>query len=124
MLQDHPRLRGNYGICLSSNLVGSGSPPLTRELRYMLIVQLGGFRITPAYAGTTPLFIAQNQNLQDHPRLRGNYSLCSDNFFPVRGSPPLTRELLNFIPSSFANLRITPAYAGTTQEKMGIQCSE
>ena len=48
--------------------------------------------ITPAYAGTTEANQAQQQQSEDHPRLRGNDVYLPRYVHLVRGSPPLTRE--------------------------------
>ena len=72
----------------------TGSPPLARG------ILLGGMertlllRITPACAGNTALMPARLRNLQDHPRLRGEYEVTAK--YPVTdvGSPPLARGIL------------------------------
>ena len=113
--QDHPRIRGNYLISGRKTTVFRGSPPHTRELRPSGSRTVGRTRITPAYAGTTGLRIWQGLHLQDHPRIRGNYSFHSSQLdFPI-GSPPHTRELLDLPVRVVRRMRITPAYAGTTR---------
>ena len=92
-ITDHPRLRGNYLGMKSSLRNSRGSPPLTRELREQLQPNLNRFRITPAYAGTTLKAKIMKILEQDHPRLRGNYLLKLIFKSPEVGSPPLTREL-------------------------------
>ena len=111
---DHPRLRGNYAEKSESRLGRIGSPPLTRELRAGWLWRINTFGITPAYAGTTTYFMLWNTPTQDHPRLRGNYTIrkCIHNL--RKGSPPLTRELRNHKAPTQQQTRITPAYAGTT----------
>ena len=78
---------------LSQPLSG-GSPPLTREPLRIYFIDSHYDRITPAYAGTTLLFLG--------------VFLCSI------GSPPLTREPLDVPSRQPRYYRITPAYAGTT----------
>ena len=52
--------------------------------------------------------------LKDHPRIRGEH-LISDNYLEaVIGSPPHTRGTPKCPFISFAEKRITPAYAGNT----------
>ena len=51
--KDHPRLRGNHRFLLIHSFPVIGSPPLTREPRPVLNLNVACFRITPAYAGTT-----------------------------------------------------------------------
>ena len=132
--RDHPRLRGYYyDMRYISGAVG-GSPPLTRVLphgksthldkrritpltRVLLSDHVGVHqkeRITPAYAGTTRRFSKNTSNQEDHPRLRGYYSLCYYAQRMYKGSPPLTRVLLSFIFVLSSVTGITPAYAGTT----------
>ena len=52
-LQDHPRLRGYYGLSYSFHLVLLGSPPLARVLRLNDKTWDECMRITPACAGIT-----------------------------------------------------------------------
>ena len=72
-----------------------GSPPLTRERRFLLIVSF--------------------RKDEDHPRLRGNDNSCCEGEFIARGSPPLTRERRHNIIIRSYDSGITPAYAGTTK---------
>ena len=112
--RDHPRLRGNYLPPALRRFLILGSPPLTRELRYLDLVLVLVSGITPAYAGTTAIQSGSGGYGQDHPRLRGNYAV--GHFFKreISGSPPLTRELLLILFLCCPGQRITPAYAGTT----------
>ena len=95
---DHPRLRGNYLFYSIHILPLMGSPPLTRELHRLAHLLEFGHGITPAYAGTTSGAVSILSADQDHPRLRGNYSLINFVNLCFRGSPPLTRELHLKIP--------------------------
>ena len=99
---------------LAESLVYLGSPPLTRELHVPGIDIEMGDRITPAYAGTTSLSIYFQHEIEDHPRLRGNYRVPIQIYKSGQGSPPLTRELLSPQLSIVDRDGITPAYAGTT----------
>ena len=113
-IQDHPRLRGNYSIYAYISPNFGGSPPLTRELRRIITKIIINLRITPAYAGTTFLYNILERFDQDHPRLRGNYWPCRFETCKMSGSPPLTRELRADAFENRRRIRITPAYAGTT----------
>ena len=54
---------------------------------------------------------------KDHPRLRGEHLPLQVSQSPSRGSPPPTRGTQNIeIPLS-CMCRITPAYAGNTQNR-------
>ena len=94
-----------------------GLPPLTREPLEEGIEQHEASRITPAYAGTTRKENDRLNGWQDHPRLRGNHCILRWPSTGFLGSPPLTREPLSTLPSTFSTLRITPAYAGTTRPR-------
>ena len=118
--RDHPRLRGNYYAFSFMLRCSPGSPPLTRELPVLFDVSLCRFGITPAHAGTTTMTQKRYSYLWDHPRLRGNYLTSLITFSAVPGSPPLTRELLDWEFKVAIWLRITPAYAGIT---IAIWCS-
>ena len=71
-------------------------------------------RITPAYAGNTPEFDANNKQYGDHPRLRGEYVALLYKFVLSAGSPPPTRGIHDFEKFENVTNRITPAYAGNT----------
>ena len=51
---------------------------------------------------------------KDHPRLRGDHRIPRVDFNQCRGSPPLTRGPPENVTPSPRGRRITPAYAGTT----------
>ena len=115
-MQDHPRLRGEHQDCVYIDGWYIGSPPPTRgtQLSESIIEEI--IRITPAYAGNTfSLYGGQGLD-KDHPRLRGEHT-HTENFFQLwRGSPPPTRGTLIFrVPFSHFR-RITPAYAGNTEQ--------
>ena len=114
-LGDHPRLRGNYVKPALEKVKPKGSPPLTRELRYIKSTYAPRNRITPAYTGTTFSTSLKLKRQQDHPRLRGNYLTLWGKMLSVLGSPPLTRELPTSNGYVVNHFGITPAYAGTTK---------
>ena len=107
-------LCGNCKACSSSISSIIGSPPLTRELQDLDSDKSLRDRITPAHAGTTQLKNHNLLRLEDHPRSRGNYATNNTPPYRVPGSPPLTRELQQYILSPEVYARITPAHAGTT----------
>ena len=115
--QDHPRIRGDY-ICSTKRLHKNiGSPPHTRGLHKKRLDNIKEQGITPAYAGTTlPLFTAIPQ-VEDHPRIRGDYQKRLLLMLLWWGSPPHTRGLLRFKSFILDFVRITPAYAGTTVKR-------
>ena len=114
MHRDHPRLRGEHLYIRRLKTVYVGSPPPTRGTRDLakLLRQNGG--ITPAYAGNTPCQYFILQDVEDHPRLRGEHK--AENLYRQawRGSPPPTRGTLYKGISANNYNGITPAYAGNT----------
>ena len=71
--QDHPRLRGEYVVTITTNQAVVGSPPLARGVRYNARQASDSARITPACAGSTLSDIIDTWLTEDHPRLRGEY---------------------------------------------------
>ena len=69
-------------------------------------------RITPAYAGKSPVKRFTMINQPDHPRLRGEKCERLDIKESLLGSPPLTRGKGYVVKPITADWRITPAYAG------------
>ena len=112
--EDHPRLRGEYSLCLVNAGLSAGSPPLTRGIPKGTAAQNRDYGITPAYAGNTPDSCPSRQRAWDHPRLRGEYSHPSGRVPAPPGSPPLTRGILLRTLHLVLIAGITPAYAGNT----------
>ena len=92
-----------------------GSPPLTREPLFLLLVFHLVLGITPAHAGTTYRYLHTMRIRGDHPRSRGNHGIIDRIRGFFSGSPPLTREppIPCVVPSMPSG--ITPAHAGTTR---------
>ena len=117
LCQDHPRLRGEQRMALSSAFSFLGSPPLARgtvsKVTYAVLLH----RITPACAGNRPWYPPLPRAGRDHPRLRGEQA--SDGLAATGGigSPPLARGTATWIfcPPKYA--RITPACAGNRLKK-------
>ena len=111
---DHPRLCGDHPL---ERLVSGpirGSPPLMRGPHTAITCDDVTYRITPAYAGTTPRKQPTGPYRRDHPRLCGDHDYTVTICDRVSGSPPLMRGPLRIWDSLTPGLRITPAYAGTT----------
>ena len=74
---DHPRIRGEHRMGPTSSSSAAGSSPHTRgaPLRDVLLPRNRG--IIPAYAGSTPKFGRRHQQMQDHPRIRGEHHSLS-----------------------------------------------
>ena len=77
------------------------------------------FRITPAYAGNTPMCNGKISLFQDHPRLCGEHIMTSVfDAFPSGSPPPMRGTPLDGVPVSL-DQGITPAYAGNTCKRPG-----
>ena len=92
---DHPRIRGEHS-----------------EWEEMLSFELG---IIPAYAGSTNCAPKPTVKSRDHPRIRGEHRSISKHRQVAEGSSPHTRGALCAQPRIPRNLRIIPAYAGSTR---------
>ena len=110
--KDHPRLRGEkfFRAYFPSN--GTGSPPLTRGKAFNFLFQRPRDRITPAYAGKSSNASFESVHSRDHPRLRGEKTLCGLQCTLLEGSPPLTRGKVCRRWRNKIHAGITPAYAG------------
>ncbi len=70
--------------------------------------------IIPAYAGTTYQISENSEVTKDHPRLCGDHRRNLTVGKPVIGSSPPMRGPLDRVMSYDCDVRIIPAYAGTT----------
>lgn len=64
---------GDYRIRRREIVYILGSPPPVRGLRYSVILRWIKVRITPAYAGTTNEYQAEDIKDLDHPCICGDY---------------------------------------------------
>ena len=90
--EDHPRLCGEKSMVEAILCFLSGSPPPMRGKDQPAPRQPCLFRITPAYAGKSHVFVRYEMFYRDHPRLCGGKATIVIFFLP--------------------HFRITPAYAG------------
>ena len=95
--KDHPRLRGEYVLATVEIIEAEGSPPLARGIHSTIFAKFPVLRITPACAGNTAAKKGRLGKAQDHPRLRGEYSLSITLIPRSKGSPPLARGILYFV---------------------------
>ena len=114
LIQDHPRIRGEYFNHISYFFFCLGSPPHTRGIPSEYSVKTLYDGITPAYAGNTIKTVQMFGFLWDHPRIRGEYSFQYITTVICAGSPPHTRGILHKFPYHLLCHGITPAYAGNT----------
>ena len=79
------------------------------------------WRIIPAYAGSTRLPYAGLSGRGDHPRIRGEHLRFRRMVLELVGSSPHTRGALLQYVSTVGLFRIIPAYAGSTQRRLGVE---
>ena len=91
--QDHPRSRGVYPTSPLTTARASGSSPLARGLRLVIIGGPDGSRIIPARAGFTNRKEETMDAQTDHPRSRGVYPPQPGWKAKPAGSSPLARGL-------------------------------
>ena len=117
--RDHPRIRGEH-MCPASLPRGlTGSSPHTRGALVWFLADEDAVGIIPAYAGSTlPHEIVQEVR-EDHPRIRGEHAGLNINPRSDGGSSPHTRGAPACFPADFVELRIIPAYAGSTRSALG-----
>ena len=115
--KDHPRLRGEHKENIRQKPKALGSPPPTRGTLGVILIHITRNGITPAYAGNTHSLSLRLQNLQDHPRLRGEHSSSQLKALSIVGSPPPTRGTHPMNRTILLWTGITPAYAGNTRTR-------
>ena len=70
-------------------------------------------KIAPAHAGTRLIARSVESGTSDHPSTRGDKGNAVSNKWYCIGSPPHTRGQARHLHQQRADLRITPAHAGT-----------
>ena len=81
-------------------------------------------RITPAYAGKSPLLSVKQPLLTDHPRMCGEKRICTGDNGPHLGSPPHVRGKEYRAQSIIRSTGITPACAGKSRSKLPVDSRE
>ena len=112
--RDHPRLRGEHSVSVSSYSRSGGSSPLTRGTLVISYVGRVLEGIIPAYAGNTLRSRPSRASPRDHPRLRGEHRALEDRKGILPGSSPLTRGTHKAEIRYRQIVGIIPAYAGNT----------
>ena len=112
---DHPRLRGEHQQLRRLRRPPCGSPPPARGAPLKSAMRSGTCWITPACAGSTSGRPCGRRCPWDHPRLRGEHSLCLPGHVTATGSPPPARGAPVCATSNPEICRITPACAGSTE---------
>ena len=72
-------------------------------------------RITPAYAGKSRFRKCTQAEREDHPRVCGEKASVMGDGLTSRGSPPRMRGKVLLYCNCFAQVGITPAYAGKSK---------
>ena len=118
--EDHPRVCGEKEDMKKAGLNPIGSPPRMRGKACSACFHLRYLGITPAYAGKSQLDPFRSGLGQDHPRVCGEK--CAWFWFrPLNwGSPPRMRGKAEVDITEWPQNRITPAYAGKSQN--GDRC--
>ena len=111
---DHPRIRGEHPSNTLRSLSGTGSSPHTRGAPIRRHRGVRHRRIIPAYAGSTFVTRFLASILADHPRIRGEHSAAGAPRGSHQGSSPHTRGALHRRVLRQHDMRIIPAYAGST----------
>ena len=115
---NHPRIRGVHSYYIGNAGLMSGSSPHTRGPpgASSLVHVYDG--IIPAYAGSTSCMDSPGSLSWDHPRIRGVHILSEPSMGHCVGSSPHTRGPLRTCRFVLVRIRISPAYAGSTQQDM------
>ena len=112
---DHPRVRGEKDSDALAAAACAGSPPRARGKGGVLGVVGGRLRITPACAGKRAAPFWCLALSWDHPRVRGEKPIISENTPARRGSPPRARGKAKQLAGQRGLVGITPACAGKSR---------
>ena len=110
--QDHPRVCGEKAEWFRANRYYEGSPPRMRGKVGLPPPFLSMRRITPAYAGKSPVRELLLIVSRDHPRVCGEKDFTPSPADFALGSPPRMRGKVRRERGPMRSRRITPAYAG------------
>ena len=113
-LGDHPHLRGEYHMLISSGPLLLGSPPLAWGIPFLSTSSPKYLGITPTCVGNTYRRRGVCRGGQDHPHLRGEYWNLSRKIINLKGSPPLAWGILRTKYAACPTLGITPTCVGNT----------
>ena len=94
--------------------IANGSSPRMRGKRQNAVGDLDDFRIIPAHAGQTTIFLFNSARWSDHPRACGANPCRPPIRWMNTGSSPRMRGKRDQDPEHPYHLRIIPAHAGQT----------
>ena len=119
--EDHPRVCGENQDRPLPLPAREGSPPRVRGKRAWQECIDDSYRITPACAGKTISETLGRDAKEDHPRVCGENK--AEDFLINRkaGSPPRVRGKRFVVPLKSMFFRITPACAGKTYKRGGVE---
>ena len=117
--RDHPRIRGEHvkNGTFSTGMLGSS--PHTRGAHTGALQYAHPPRIIPAYAGSTSGSVPPPVQVADHPRIRGEHGPPMPVNSASNGSSPHTRGARLGRRQPREDVRIIPAYAGSTRTGCG-----
>ena len=113
--QDHPRVRGEERTTRRRCKKQEGSPPRARGRVGIFRLNSEGYRITPACAGKSRAALLPPGGHGDHPRVRGEESVCPGRLYGIEGSPPRARGRAKCQLFFARQAGITPACAGKSR---------
>ena len=115
---DHPRSRGEYVRSYDIQRIPPGSSPLSRGILRYHAHPDPRTGIIPALAGNTKPAASSHMIPTDHPRSRGEYIASSVSAAAAAGSSPLSRGIQHGVAKLVPPLRIIPALAGNTSQRL------
>ena len=118
---DHPRVCGEELGSYKPQYGVWGSPPRMRGRVVRLLSVLCWIRITPAYAGKRKAKPTMSLSKKDHPRVCGEEPHLHSGCGYPPGSPPRMRGRAPLASCRCWGLRITPAYAGKSQNASNVE---
>ncbi len=114
---NHPRACGEQTLPPSKKVCSMGSPPRVRGTVGGLLLERGGYGITPARAGNSRGKRPGDGRAEDHPRACGEQRVMWRVCCMTSGSPPRVRGTASTSGPWTAGIRITPARAGNRGAK-------
>ena len=103
---------GEKGGTLCGNFDATGSPPRMRGKAVLILDDVPGVGITPAYAGKRARAMSASLPCRDHPRVCGEKPVFPSGAASTVGSPLRVRGKVMSQPDGANYVGITPAYAG------------
>ena len=113
---DHPRVCGEKWMTSRRATLSTGSPPRMRGKGCAFTGGIGGFGITPAYAGKRRCQGRFRKIYKDHPRVCGEKCVYRAAQHRGLGSPPRMRGKVPVFAGGNLARGITPAYAGKSRK--------